>query len=428
MSDTSQKMAIIVDSSSILHRNFHAMRPITGSMDDYAMDVGAINGYMRYVAKQMYGPYSKLKFDILVHALDSDGSDYRRGLLPSYKGNRSPKHPALIAQESMMGRALTALGEHVIQQRGVEADDLIASMTRQLVAEGYLVCIITGDKDLMQLVKDGEVVVARYEKSGGSDFNSHVFYEEEDVFKHPKLGVYPSQVAAFLAMCGDTADNIKGVNGIGQKKAAALLQEYGSLESLLTRADEIKGKLGENFREAKADGTLDLCYKLTCPVYDMDVKLEPFLQKPILNEADALRWHTALRLGEDGPLPLRLSDFNKAPGYVPKSDKKPEPQVAPTPVKTPAPAAKAPAAAPAPAPVAAQPAPARAPDPFLDGSDPFGEGLDEIAANVNQPFVAPTPNTAADAAGSVVKAAASAAETPSGDVPAPARRFQRRPG
>lgn len=415
MSDNAQKCAIIVDSSNIINRNFHAMKPHTGVMDDHPLDVGAIRGYMEYVAKKLYGPYSGLKFDLLVHALDSGGSDYRRQLLPSYKANRPPKHPALIAQEAMLMPALTAMGEHVLQRRGVEADDLIASLTNELVAAGYLVCIVTSDKDLMQLVKDGQVAVARYEKVGNSQFNEHVMYGEDDVFK--KLNVYPSQVAAFLAMMGDTVDNIKGVFGIGKGKAAALLQEYGTFESLVTRADEIKGKLGENFRAAKDDGTLDLCYKLTCPVVDLQVDITPFTQSTLLNETDAAKWHKIMCLGNN--IPLRLSVFDKEPGYAgqPVAEKvvsKAASVPATTPVAQP-PAAPVPVAARAPAPVAPPAAPVA--DPFMSGGDPFGEGLDDAAAVMAQPFVSPPPRTA--------ESVAAEDGTPA---PEGRKRFVRRPG
>jgi 5'-3' exonuclease len=408
MSDTADKFAILIDSSSLLHSAFHVVKPKLGVMDEHPMDVAAVNNYMRYVAREMYGPYSTLKFDLLVHALDSDGSDFRRALSPIYKGTRSAKHPALIAQESMMGRSLEALGEHVVQRRGVEADDLIASMTVQLVAEGYKVCIITKDKDLMQLVKDGEVVIARYEKNAEGNRNEHVFYEENDVFN--KLKVYPSQVAAYLAMMGDVSDNIKGVKGIGPKTAAGLLADYGSMESLITRADEIKGKMGENFRDARDNGDLDLAYKLTLPLFDLNVNTEVFKHKTLVNEADAIKWHKALGLGDDKALPLRLSEFDKVPGYThgPAA-------TAPAPAPTPAPRVAAAVSAPSPAP-ATPVASAPASDPFLSHADPFGEGLDTLTETFSQPFVSPPPRTAAE----VTPATESAASAP--------RRFQRRPG
>lgn len=425
MSD--RKRALLIDTSGFLHRNFHAMQPVLGQFDGHPVDVGALKGYMEYVAKQIYGRYSSINADLVIHALDSDGSDYRRQLHPGYKANRSAKHPALVAQESMTGRALRALGEHVAQRRGVEADDLAATLTRRLVAEGYLVCIATGDKDLMQLVKDGEVVVVRYEKGKGEKFNQHAFYEEAHVFE--KLGVYPSQVAAFLAMQGDESDNIPGIANVGKVKAATLLQEFGSLESIVTRADEIKGKLGESVRAAKNDGSLDLCYRLTLPLDNLDLDHTAFFERSVINETEAAQWHQTLCLGSS--FPLRLSDYDKAPGYVPQGAQ-PSSQGQ---TRAPAPATVAVSetvvrqvsdhqvtevrtvsavVAPAPSPVAAPTAtPTAAPvvkvaplDPFMDpNDDPFAERLGNP---LDEPFVAPTPRT----------------EEP--PMPTPLRRFQRR--
>lgn len=415
---TTQPRAILVDSSSFLHRNFHAMKPVVSSWEDHPIDVGAVKGYMEYVARELYGPYRTLEADLVIHALDSDGSDYRRQLHPAYKATRPPKHPALIAQESMMGRSLAALGEHVLQRRGVEADDLITSVTKQLVAMGYLVCIVTGDKDLMQLVQDDHVLVARYERDN-SGYNKHAFYYEETVFQ--KMKVYPHQVAAFLAMQGDDVDNIPGIAGVGKVKAAQLLAEFGSLEALMTRSAEIKGKLGEHFRAAQADGSLALCYKLTLPLDDLDVGLDRFLQKPLQNETDAQFWHALLKL--DSKYPLRLSDFGSGAGYVASAPAPAAPAPAPAAAPVPAPVAAAPApvvAAPAPA----APAPARsvAVDPFAgNGEDVFGENLDQLADTLTQTFVSPPPRVAPEA-----PAAAPAPEATSAD-PSDRRRFTRRP-
>lgn len=484
--NTTDKFAILIDTSSFIHRNFHAMEPVVGHYDGHPMDVAAVQGYVKYVGRHIYGPNATLKTDIVIHALDSaGGSDYRRQLHPEYKGNRSDKHPALIAQEAMTGRVLKALGEHVVQQRGVEADDLIGSLTRKLVAAGYKVCIITGDKDLMQLVKDGEVVLARYEKVFGERGNQHVFYEENDVFA--KLNVYPSQVAGYLALMGDDVDNIGGVKGIGKGTAAKLMQEYGSFEGLLTRADEIKGKMGEKLRAAKEDGTLDLCYKLTLPLFDLDIDLAPFGGKALQNEADARTWHKTLRL-EEANMPLRLSEFGQAPGYVHPTQ--PSTASAPTasaPTRStappagvtitertttqttqqvaqrvapsaPAPTPVAPVAA-APAPVATAPvtqaapasiAPASTPlDDFLGNDDPFGEALDDAfqrpftpppvrTVAQTEPAPAATPPAPAAPTATVTRVeqtvtvveqvAVEATPTETVAAPAPVRRFQRRPG
>jgi len=241
---TDPRRIILIDSSSFLHRFFHGYPPRTGRLEGEPVEAAALFGYTKYLA----GLPQELEFEGLVHVLDnSEGSAFRKEIYPAYKGQRSEKAPELIRQEELLCPMLNALGQRVLQVPGVEADDLIASLAKKLVDQGDEVLIISGDKDLMQLVEDGKIVMASYKDQGPDRRKEHVFIESAQVVE--KFGVRPDQVADFLALVGDAVDNIPGVHKVGPKTAANWLNQYGTLASLMTNAHEIKGATGERLRE-----------------------------------------------------------------------------------------------------------------------------------------------------------------------------------
>jgi DNA polymerase-1 len=426
---SSPRRIVIVDSSGILHRHYRVASPMNSlTKSGHAVEVAAVYGYINYVANRLYGRNSDIEFDTLIHAMDQGGSDYRRALYPPYKGNREDKEPDLLTQEILLGRALRGLGEHVAQMRGVEADDLAGTLARQFAAQGHMVAVITGDKDLFQLVKDGEITLVRDLKDSPGGRNKHTFYEEKDVLA--KMGVTPAQIADYLALVGDTVDNIPGVQGVGEKTAVAWLQEHGSLASLLTKADGLKGKIAQRLVAARDDGTMDLMLKLTQVLDQVEgVSWKDYDQEPVLDVAVSQEIHRLIRLPEAWP--LRLADHRLerletcvraaphgnsvtlvygAPNPPPVHPTAPAaaptgrpavaqsgPQPTPTRSNPPVMAASAPAAS-ASAPVAA-PAPAPAPAPRVVASsldslvrdDPFGDGLADPFDDGSLGAVAPLP-------------------------------------
>lgn len=229
------------------------------------IDVAALYGYLHYVRILSRDIF----YDELVHVFDPDGGSLKRfAMYPDYKANRSPTDPRLATQKPFLQPLLEAFGHTCLRIDGVESDDVIGTLCKKYTERGDEVCVISSDKDLMQLVKDGSVVFSRY--VDGADGNKiHEFYEEEGVVQ--KMGVRPDQIADYLAMVGDSVDNIPGVYKLGAKTASKLLQEYGSLSSVMTNAEKIPGKLGAHLREAL--DVLPLYRSLTTIFTDIDVEI-----------------------------------------------------------------------------------------------------------------------------------------------------------
>lgn len=271
----SNSRVILLDSCAVLKGCFEGYQtPRTSSYNGRAMDVAALYGYLYRTMKI----YESFDFEAIVHIMDPPGgSHYRYSLYPEYKANRKEKDPLLAAQEALMGRVLGAFGERFICLRGMEADDVIATLAQRLADEGHQVMVITPDKDLMQLVEDGRISLARYVDDPRGMGKTYSIYEEKEVLD--VMGVRPEQVADFLALVGDGSDNIPGVFRCGSKTASKWIGEYGDLATLMTNADEIKGKIGENLR-ASLD-VLPLYQKLTTVLRDI-----PNAELPPLPEVD----------------------------------------------------------------------------------------------------------------------------------------------
>lgn len=245
MTESLPRRIVIVDSSSFLHRFFHGYPPRTGQNNGEHVESAALYGYMYYLRTMQ----EQIEFEGIIHCLDNPlGSTYRKELYAPYKGNRSEKRPELVMQEALLAPMLNALGHRVIQVPGVEADDLVGSIARKLADQGDEVLILTGDKDLMQLVDDGRILLGDFKDQGPGRPKEHVFFESQQVIE--KMGIRPDQVADYLALIGDSSDNIPGVFKVGPKTAAGWLNKYGSLASLMTHADEITGVAGQRLRDA----------------------------------------------------------------------------------------------------------------------------------------------------------------------------------
>lgn len=260
------KRIVLLDSSGVLHRCFHGYRnPRLTHHEGQQMDVAALYGYLHYVrilSKDIF-------YDELVHVFDPDGGSQKRfEMYPEYKANRSPTDPRLSAQKPFLQPLLEAFGHTCLRIDGVESDDVIATLCQKYRDRGDEVCVISSDKDLMQLVKDGSVVFSRYVQNANGD-KVHEFYEEEGVVQ--KMGVRPDQIADYLALVGDDVDNIPGVFKMGAKTASKLLQEYGSLSAIMTHADKIPGKLGANLRDTL--DRLPLYRALTTVFTDIEVEI-----------------------------------------------------------------------------------------------------------------------------------------------------------
>ncbi|MDX8413128.1 MAG: DNA polymerase I [Mariprofundales bacterium] len=243
---TQQPHLALLDGSNLAFRAYFAMRNANLTAPD-GMPVGAIHGYLQIVRASL----QKLQPTHAVVAFDpKGGSTFRNQLLPQYKQNRSAMDDDLVCQWPHILTINDALNLPRICIDGFEADDVIATLARQAERQGWRVSILSSDKDLMQLVGANTEQV---------DPGSDKHYDSEAVAE--KWGVLPTKIHDLLALTGDTADNIPGVDGIGPKTAALLLKEHGSLEGVLAAAGGIKQKKRRENLLAQAE-TARTAYRL----------------------------------------------------------------------------------------------------------------------------------------------------------------------
>ncbi|MDM8565693.1 DNA polymerase I [Candidatus Halobeggiatoa sp. HSG11] len=226
---------ILIDGSNYLHRAFHA----TPSFNNAAgFPTGAIFG-LTNMLKSLLQEYQP---EYAVVVFDAKGKTFRNDLYPEYKANRPPMDEDLAVQIPFVLEIVAALGFPVLQVKGVEADDVIGTLAKQAEADGKSSLIFTGDKDFAQLVNDSITIV---------DTMKNVKLDAQGV--ENKFGIPPSLILDYLALIGDTVDNIPGVNKVGPKTAIKWLTTYGSLLEIIKNACEIKGKVGENLRATIPD-------------------------------------------------------------------------------------------------------------------------------------------------------------------------------
>jgi DNA polymerase-1 len=264
MADAPRKM-FLIDGSNHAFRVFFALPRMTAD----GFPTGALLGFANMLKnlEEVHQP------DYIVVVFDK-GASFRMDLYPEYKGHRPEMDPELRAQWPHFDELVEAWGYKSLSMPGFEADDIIATMARRWAGPELQVFLVSGDKDFYQLVNDHVSIL---------DLMKNRTFSYEGV--QEKFGVGPDRVIDVQALAGDSSDNVPGVTGIGIKTAAKLINAYGSLDELLERADEIKGKRGENLR----------------------------------NERElALLSRTLVTLVTDVPLDLTLSDLEEHPRDVSK--------------------------------------------------------------------------------------------------------------
>ena len=222
---------ILVDGSSYLFRAFHALPPLTNSK---GQPTGAVYGVINMLNKLV----ADYKPEHIAVIFDAKGKTFRNDLYKEYKANRPPMPDDLRSQIKPLHELVEALGFPLIVVPEVEADDVIGTYARQATQQNIDTLISTGDKDIAQLVNPHITLI---------NTMSNVVLDEAGVME--KFDVPPSAIIDYLALMGDTADNIPGVPKVGPKTAAKWLKQYETLDNLIAHADEIKGKVGESLRE-----------------------------------------------------------------------------------------------------------------------------------------------------------------------------------
>jgi len=242
MTEQSDKPLILVDGSSYLYRAYHALPPLTNSKGE---PTGAVYGVVNML-RRLLADYEPERIAVV---FDAKGKTFRDELFEHYKANRPPMPDDLRSQTEPLKAVVRALGLPLLEVAGVEADDVIGTLTRAALREGRRVIISTGDKDMAQLV-EGPVTLL--------NTMSGTVLDRDGVIE--KFGVPPERIVDYLALVGDSSDNIPGVPKVGPKTAAKWLNEYGSLDALVERAESVPGKVGDNLRAHLPD--LDLSRQL----------------------------------------------------------------------------------------------------------------------------------------------------------------------
>ncbi len=224
------KRIVLVDGSSYLYRAFHAMPNLANSKGEPTGAVYGIVNMLRRLLREQDTPYFVVVFD-------APGKTFRDRLYTEYKANRPPMPDDLRSQIEKVHAVIKALGLPLLSISDVEADDVIGTLARAASNHDMEAFIVSGDKDLAQLVGPGVTMC---------DSMKDVIYDEQGV--QEKFGVPPDRIIDFLALVGDTSDNIPGVPKVGPKTAARWLMDYGSLDALVEQADSVSGKVGENLR------------------------------------------------------------------------------------------------------------------------------------------------------------------------------------
>jgi len=233
---------VLVDGHAMAYRAYYAMirSPLTNARGE---NTSAVFGFTRIIIQLM----NKYEPDHMAVVFDSDKPTERHRIYPEYKANRKPMPDDMVYQIPVIQSLLEAMGIPVMASPGYEADDLIATLSRRESERGNRVMIVSGDKDLFQLLSER---VRMVRPSKGVNLSNEVGPE----YLRKKFGLSPEQITDYLALKGDSSDNIPGVKGVGEKTALKLLNRYGSLDNILDNIETLEPK---NLRKKLAEGRED---------------------------------------------------------------------------------------------------------------------------------------------------------------------------
>ncbi len=274
----SQKRLFLLDAYALIFRGYYAFIK-NPRINSKGMDTSAIMGFMN----SLMDVIKREKPDHLAVAFDKGGSDLRNEMFPEYKANRDATPEAIKIAVPYIQELLKAMHIPIMEKAGFEADDLIGTLAKQAEKEGYQVFMVTPDKDFAQLVSENIFMYKPARMGNGIEIWGVPEVQAKFEITHPL------QVIDFLGMMGDSADNIPGLPGVGEKTAKKFLAEYGSMEKLLESTHELKGKMKENIEANKELGLLSkklATILLDCPVTFNENDFE--LSKPDVEKTEAI--------------------------------------------------------------------------------------------------------------------------------------------
>ncbi len=265
----SARKLILVDGSGYLYRAFHALPPLTNSKGE---PTGAVLGVLNMLNKMV----KEEAPDRIAVVFDAPGRTFRDDLFDKYKAHRAPMPDDLRAQVQPLYDTVAAMGVPLLRVPGVEADDVIGTLAKQAADAGFKVLISTGDKDMAQLVGPNVELL-----------NTMSNTRLDRVGVKAKFDVFPEQIVDYLALVGDTSDNIPGVTSVGPKTAAKWLEQYQTLDALVAHAADIGGKVGENLRSQLS--MLELSRKLATIDTTLPLEMTPEQLSPGAPDVPRLR-------------------------------------------------------------------------------------------------------------------------------------------
>ena len=251
---------LIIDGHSLAFRAFYALNPANFRTPD-GQHTNAVHGFISMLLNLLEGE----KPTHLAVAFDISGPSFRAVEYPEYKGNRGETPEEFIGQTELLEEAMQAMNIRTLTKKDYEADDILASMADQASDAGYRVLVVSGDRDTFQLIGDNTTIL--YPVKGVMNLAR---MNDDAVLE--KYGIHAKQYPDLAALVGETSDNLPGIPGVGPKTAAKWLQAYGDLETVLFKADEIPGKVGESLREHS--GLAVRNRRLNHLVRDLDLGLE----------------------------------------------------------------------------------------------------------------------------------------------------------
>jgi len=289
MSDKNTHTLVLVDGSSYLYRAFHAMPALTNSKGE---PTGAVYGVTNML-RRLLNDYDPAHVAVV---FDAKGKTFRDEIYPEYKAHRPPMPDELRRQIEPIHAIVRAMGLPLLVIDGVEADDVIGTLAREAEEQGMQVLVSTGDKDMAQLVNEHVTLV---------NTMTETVMDAEGVVE--KFGIPPERIIDYLALIGDTVDNVPGVPKVGPKTAVKWLEQFGSLDGIMACAEEIKGKVGENLRESLSQ--LPLSRELVTIKCDVELQQKPLdleRQAPdtetlreLYSELEFRTWLSELLSGDD---------------------------------------------------------------------------------------------------------------------------------
>ena len=266
-----KKLLTLVDGSYYLFRAYHAMPGLTNARKEPTGAIFGVINMLRKLLKEEQPDYFAVVFD-------AKGKSFRNDLYPEYKANRPPAPPDLVAQIEPLHEIIRALGVPLLLIDNVEADDVIATLAARASNAGLRTLVSTGDKDLAQIVNDDIHLI---------NTMNNTRFDRDGVIE--KYGVPPERIVDYLALIGDTSDNVPGIPKVGPKTAVKWLAQHGSLDRIVANADSFPGKVGEYLRENL--GQIPLSKELVTLKTDLDLPVGP--ERLLIADQDkvALREH-----------------------------------------------------------------------------------------------------------------------------------------